>query len=132
TGAPAAEGFRRHAAIVQRVERQFTAFAASDGPAAEIVHRDDRVAAAFGEIATDGEIDVVSRRGGRAVVAGLRGRFDAFEVIAHDEVDHARDGVGAVYRRRTAGDDFGTLDQRGGNGVEIGDLLRAIDREAAA
>jgi len=42
-----------------------------------------------------------------------------FEVLLHDEVDDARDGIGTVCRRRTAGDDFDALDEAGGNLIEI-------------
>ena len=58
--------------------------------------------------------------------------FDAFEIVAHDEVDDAGDRVRAVDRRRAAGDDLGPRDQRRRDGVEVGDLLGAGDGEAAA
>ena len=45
--------------------------------------------------------------------------FHAFEVTAQLEVQHARDGVGAVNRRGTAGDDLDVLDQQTRNGVDV-------------
>ena len=45
--------------------------------------------------------------------------FHALEVTAQLEVQHARDGVGAVNRRGTTGDDFDVLDQQARNGVDV-------------
>jgi hypothetical protein len=51
--------------------------------------------------------------------------FQAFEVTTQHEVDHARDGVGAVQGRVRTGDDFHVLDQQARDGVDI-------DRQTAA
>ena len=44
----------------------------------------------------------------------------ALEMVVHDEVDDARDGIRAVDRRRAAGQHFDALDQRRRNGVDVG------------
>ena len=38
--------------------------------------------------------------------------LNALEVVVHDEVHDTRDSVRAIDRRRTAGEDFDTIDQR--------------------
>ncbi len=45
--------------------------------------------------------------------------LNAFEVILHDEVDHARHGVRTVGRGRAAADDLDALDQSRRNGIDI-------------
>ena len=46
---------------------------------------------------------------------------DAFEVLLHDEVDDAGEGVRTVHGRGAAGDHFDVVDQGGGDGVQVGD-----------
>ncbi len=65
------------------------------------------------------------------LVPGLLGiDFHALEIIAHDEVDDAGDGVGTIDRRRTAGDHFDAFDQRGRDGVDIGGKVRTGNGKA--
>ena len=45
---------------------------------------------------------------------------EAFEVVLHEEIDHAGHGVGAVGRRSAAGEYFDVPDQRAGNLVDVG------------
>ena len=51
----------------------------------------------------------------------LRVDAQAAEVGVHDEVDDAGDRVGAVHRRRAAGQHVDALDQRGRDEVDVGD-----------
>ena len=48
------------------------------------------------------------------VLVVLAVKLNALEVLLHDEVDDACDGVGTVSCRRSASDDFDSLDQAGG------------------
>ena len=52
--------------------------------------------------------------------------LQALEVLPHDEIDHARHRVGAIDRRRAAGQNFHPLDQRGGNFIDV----RRVERGA--
>ena len=54
------------------------------------------------------------------VLVELAIKLNALEVLLHDEVDDAGDGVGTVSRGRSAGDDFDSLDQAGGDLIKIG------------
>ena len=58
------------------------------------------------------------------VHAPLAVDLKALEVLLHDEVDHAGDGVRAVGRGGAAGDDFDPLDQPHRNLIEVGSRLR--------
>jgi hypothetical protein len=60
------------------------------------------------------------------VNAILDAEFYAFEVFAHDEVDDAGNGVGAVHGGRTTGQNFNALDQRDRDRVQIGERRAAI------
>ena len=48
--------------------------------------------------------------------------------VFQDQVDHARDGVGAVLRRGTVAQHLDALDRRDGNGVHVGAGGAAADR----
>src|SRR3546814_12631321 len=54
------------------------------------------------------------------------------EILAHDEVDDARNGVGPIDGRSAAGHHFDPLDQRGRDHVEVDDAVRIIRNEALA
>ncbi len=59
----------------------------------------------------------------------------AFELVVHDEVDDARDGIGAVYGGRAARQHFDALDQRGRYLIQVrrsGAVLRRIARHQPA
>jgi hypothetical protein len=49
----------------------------------------------------------------------LAGDLDPFEVLLHDEVDDARDGIGAVHGRGAARQDVDALDHRGRDLVDV-------------
>ncbi len=53
--------------------------------------------------------------------ARLRVDVESLEIFLQHEVHHAGDGIGAVHRRRSAGDDFDALNRRGGNRVDVDD-----------
>ena len=63
--------------------------------------------------------------------AGLEIHIDAFEVVPQNEVDDARERVGAVYGGGTARDRFDALDGRGRDGVQVDDE-RGVRRLRAA
>ena len=107
--------------------RPIAAVVAREAIALVVVQRDHGIATAFAEISAQREIGAVGGCAGRGVETILPAELNAFEVILHDEVDDTGDRVGAVHRRRTAGDDFRTLDERGGNRVEVGDLFGTED-----
>src|SRR5690606_15257184 len=89
--------------------------------AVEVGGAEYRVTATVGEVAAEGEIErdlVTVAFLGQPVLAV---EIEAFEVVLHDEVDDAGNGVRAVGRRSAAGDDLDALDQRGGNGVGVDD-----------
>ena len=70
-------------------------------------------------------------------VAIAGGNLEAVEVLAQDDVDDARDGVGAVHGRGAVLEDFDTLDRRHGDRVDVdevgGDAFgERADRDAAA
>ena len=44
----------------------------------------------------------------------------ALEVIVHDEVDHARDRIGAVHRRGAAGQYINSIHERRRDLIEVG------------
>ena len=50
----------------------------------------------------------------------------AFEILLHDEVDDAGDGVRTVHSRRAAGDHVDPVDQGGRNVVEVGNLRARV------
>src|SRR3546814_2486116 len=54
------------------------------------------------------------------------------EILAHDEVDDARHGVGPIDGRSAAGHHFDPLDQRGREHVEVAHAVRRIRNEALA
>src|SRR5690606_33708371 len=53
----------------------------------------------------------------RDTVAGVD--LGTLVVVLQDEVHHAADGIGAVYRRCTSRNDFDSLNHRGGDGVGV-------------
>ena len=55
----------------------------------------------------------------------------AFEVLLHDEVDDAGDGVRAVHRRGAAGDHVDPVDQGRGDVVQVGDFRAGVARHQA-
>src|SRR5690606_27998595 len=73
-----------------------------------------------------------------AVLAVVDVGFRAVEVLAGDEVDHARDGVGAVDRGRTVLQDLDPLDHGRGDGVQVdaaaqaGNPAAAVDQDEGA
>jgi hypothetical protein len=72
-----------------------------------------------GEIAAHQDADRVFLSvavGGGAV---LIGDLNAAEILAQPEIDHPRHGIGAVHRRRAAGDDIDAFDQRHRDHVEV-------------
>ncbi len=86
-----------------------------------------QVQAVVEEVLADQDRDAT--RGLAAVVdlAVVGVDFQTFEVLAQDEVQHARDGVSAVNRRSAAGDDFNVLDQQTRDLVDV-DGQRAAAR----
>ena len=57
---------------------------------------------------------------------------DAFEIVVHDEVDDAGDGVGAVHRGGAAGQHFDTVDEQGRHGVDVRIRRRRVARDQPA
>src|SRR5690606_8640370 len=62
----------------------------------------------------------------RGSLAVLRDGLETLEVLAKDEVDHARDGIRAPLGRCAAGHDFRALEKQRGDLVQI-DLI-ALER----
>ena len=58
--------------------------------------------------------------------------LEALEIIAQDEVQHARDGVSAVDRGGAAGDDLDVLDQQARDGVDVDGQLPAARTHVTA
>ena len=90
--------------------------------------RTGRVAAqTFGDDAARERVGVVM------LIAGpLAVELDALEVLAHDEVHDAGDGVRAVHGRGAAGQDFDVVDERGGDLVQVGDRERRVATASGA
>src|SRR5690606_22155705 len=94
--------------------------------------RQHRVAPAVGEVAADGQVELVV---GTVAFGGLAagiGRLEALEVLAQDEVDRAGDRIRAVHGRRAAGDDLDVRDQRVGDAGQVDHAVGIRGREAAA
>ena len=68
-----------------------------------------------------------------AVEAVVGFDLNALEAVVHDEVHHARHGIGAVHRGRAAGEHVDPADQRHGNLVQVGcHVARAACRHPSA
>ena len=118
---------RHDASIVERVIGKAAALPARNRVALEIVARHNQIATPVGKIAAHRQVDGVDGRAGGAIHVKLGARFHAFEIVAHDEVDDAGDGIGAVDGRRTTRHDFRARNQARRDRVEIGNLLRTIN-----
>src|SRR5207249_313811 len=62
----------------------------------------------------------LSRAATFAEVAAVSADLEALEFLARDDVDHARDGIGAVDRGGSVLEHLDVIDDREGNGVEVG------------
>ncbi len=86
------------------------------------------VAAVLGEVAAEHRVVLHGAPIALGRLAVLRRHFEAFEVVAQQEVHCAGDRVGAVHGRRATGDDLDALHQRRRNGRQV-DAARAVGRE---
>ena len=80
---------------------------------------EQHMAAVVGKAGPGGQVDAVA---GSIAARGdpiLRGALDAGVFLVENEVDHARDSVGTISGRSTAGDDFNALDQPLREGVYV-------------
>ena len=102
----------------------------------EVVHGEHSVTTAVSKVAAHG--DARTPLDGVAVFhrgAVLAVDFNAFEIVAHDEVGHTGHSVSAVGRSCTAGDDFNALDECRRDRVDVdcatgegGHATTAIDK----
>ena len=84
-----------------------------------VLDREGDIAAVIGQIRTGNHREAVALK--RIVLGktGLRTHADALEIVAQYEVDHARYRVGAIGRRRAAGDRLDALDQIDRDRIDI-------------
>ena len=84
-----------------------------------VFNREGDIAAVIGQIRTGNHREAVALK--RVVLGktGLRTHAHALEIVAQYKVDHARYRVGAVGRRRAAGDRLDALDQVNRNRIDV-------------
>ena len=100
-----------------RIEPVFLAMFPGDGDVAPIA----------GEVVPGGQRDQPLPGIAAAGNARLHPAVQPFEVLLHDEVDHAADRIRAIDRRGAAGQHFHPVDQVFRNGVDI-DRLQPVGR----
>ena len=77
------------------------------------------VAVAFGEVRARGYAHLIALGVTAIGNAGLNVELQALEIVFQDDVDDAGHGIGAVHGGRPAGNNFDSLDERRGNGVQV-------------
>ena len=127
TSSVMASASRHNTSVVERVIGKAAPLSARDRSALEIIARHDQIATTIREITAHRQVDGVNGRPGGTIHVELGARFHALEIVAHDEVHDACDGIGAIDGRRTTRHDFRARDQARRDRVEIGDLLRAVN-----